>query len=256
MKKLIIISLSIFIVAAIGCKKNSFFITERTEPTGKSLTKLVLCNMTSPASTLTIFDNGVKISPALGLSTPYPFPGGGFNTGGSSNGDYLALNPGVHNFELKTLLPGLNNVLSNFASFSQTLEADKKYSIYTADSGANFVAVLALDNFTTPADSGKTAARFVNMIPNAPAVDFYQNSTLIASNVKYKEFTDFMEIPASVADTFAIRLTGDVGGPALTAKAYYRLVTNTNQRALSFVARGFISGVSPKQAAVSVVVNR
>lgn len=256
MKKLLIFSLSLFMLAMLGCKKNTFFVTERTEPVGKSLTKFVLCNMTSPASTLTIFDNGTKISPALGLSTPYPFPGGGFNTGGSSNGDYLALNPGTHNFELKTLLSGLNNVVSSYATFSQTLEANKMYSIYTADSGSNFTAVLALDNFTTPKDSGKTAARFVNMIPNAPAVDFYQNGTLVASNVKYKEFTDFMEIPASVADSFAIRLSGDVGGPALTAKAYYRLVTNTNQRALSFVARGFIGGVSPKQAAVSVVVNR
>ncbi|RZK45642.1 MAG: hypothetical protein EOO94_04030 [Pedobacter sp.] len=122
-----------------ACEKNTYNITDRQGVNGKTQVKIGLFNMTSVATNLLIYNNGERISGAI--AAPYPFPGGGFNTGGNSNGDYFALNAGVNKFEFYTTNPGTANIISKFFETTQTLDADKRYTIYTADTAANAVAV-------------------------------------------------------------------------------------------------------------------
>lgn len=248
--------LYLFAVVALlaACKKNNFKITDQQSVAGKALVKLGLFNMTIASTNLLIFDNGTRISGPV--AAPWPYPGGGFNTSGSgSYGDYFAVEPGDHKFELYTTNPGTFNVTGKFFETTQSLMADKRYTIYTADTGANKVAITTPDDAVAP-DSGYLRLRFINLIPGS-AVDFYRGTTLLKSNIQYKAYTDFFDIQSGTADSFSIRNAGAPPGPALTALAYYRLALNTSQRILSFLSRGYIGAADnlriPK---VSVSVNQ
>lgn len=244
------------ILSICACEKNSFNITERLGVDGKALVKIGLFNMTSASTNLLIFNNGERISGPV--ASPYPYPGGGFNTGGNSNGDYFAVKPGANKFELFTTNPGTANVIAKFFETSQTLEANKKYTIYTTDTATNATAIIAPDDAVAP-DSGFARIRFINLIPNSGSVDFYQGNTRLKSAVKYKDFTEFFDIPATTVDTFSIRLAGAATGPANTATAFYRLATNTNQRIYSLLCRGYlgIAGTTDlRRPLVSVSVNQ
>lgn len=239
-----------------ACKKNAYNITDRQTVDGKSLVKIGLFNMTIATTNLLIYNNGDRISGAV--ASPYPYPGGGFNTSGNSNGDYFAVNPGNNKFELFTTNPGTANIITKFFETTQNLEANKKYTIYTTDTAANVVAILAPDDAVAP-DSGFARIRFINLIPNSNSVDFYKGTTLLKAGVAYKNFTDFFDIPASTIDTFSIRAAGAVPGPAITALAYYRLANNTNKRIYSFLCRGYlgIGGTTDlRRPQVSVSVNQ
>ncbi len=236
-----------------GCEKNTFNITDRQGIEGKSMVKIGLFSMTPVAQNVLIYNNGVRISGVL--AAPYPYPGGGFNTGGNSNGDYFAATPGPNKFELYTTNPGTANIITKVFETTQTLEVNNRQTIYIADTAANMVAILAPDNALAP-DSGLARIRFINLIPNSVAVDFYKGNNLLKSNVKYKDFTDFFDVPSSLSDTFSIRLAGTAPGPANTATAWYRLATNTNRRIYSFVSRGYIGQTGLRIPAVSVSVNQ
>ncbi len=245
--------LALLIVIA-GCKKNSYKITDQQNTEGKALVKIGLFNMFTVATPMVIYNNGQKISGAI--SSAYPFPGGGYNTQGSSNGDYFALTPGANTFELYVVNNGTLNVISKFLETTQNLEPNKKYTIYTTDTAANIAVVLAPDDAAAP-DTGLARIRFINLIPNAPSVDFYKGNTLLKADIKYKSFTDFFDVPKSTVDTFSIRLAGSAPGSSLSALAYYRLSTNTNQRILSFLSRGY-AGITTgtRVPSVSVSVNQ
>lgn len=57
--------------------------------------------------------------------------------------------------------------------------------------------------------------RILHAVPNAPNVDVYANDKLIAKNLKYGDYTDYMPINE---DTYKISLyaTGDTSSPVLT----------------------------------------
>jgi hypothetical protein len=237
-----------------ACKKNTFGTTKQESTENKALVKLALFNAPTVAPTLLVYNNGERISGALPL-TPngYPFPGGGFNTAGSSNGDYLALNPGSNKFEFYTTNPGTANIITKFFETTQTFDANKKYTVYTTDTAANAVAITAPDDAAAP-DSGFSRIRFVNLIPNTAAVDFYKGNTLLKSNVKYKEFTDFFDVQYG-SDSFSVRIAGSPAGSALSSLAY-RVIVPTNKRIYSFLSRGYVGATGNRAPAVAGIVNQ
>jgi hypothetical protein len=242
----------IFFGSIIGCEKNGFKTTDQQSTDGKTLVKIGLFHMTTVATPLVIVNNGQRLSSAI--SSPFPFPGGGYNTGGSSNGDYLALTPGSNKFELYTVVPGTLNFLSKFFETTQTLEAGKKYTLYTTDTLSNAVAVLAPDISNAP-DTGFARVRFINLIPNAGSVDFYKGATMVKGNIAYKEFSDFFDIPFSTSEVYAIRSAGSpVTAPVIAT--YTLSALNTNQRILSFVSRGYVGGTALRLPNISVSVNQ
>lgn len=254
MKKYYVYLFALLLMTA-ACEKNEYQITDRQGVEGKSLVKLGMFNMTAVSTNLLIYNNGERISGAI--AAPYPYPGGGYNTGGSSNGDYFAMNPGANKFEFYTTNPGTANIITKVFETTQTFDADKRYTVYIADTAANTVAVTTPDNAVMP-DSGFTRIRFINLIPNSTGVDFYKGNVLLRNNVQYKAYTDFFDIPAVSPDTFSIRPAGSPPGFATTAIAYYRFaVTNINQRIYSFLCRGYIGATdTQRKPNVSISVNQ
>lgn len=248
-----------------ACKKNSFTVTERLDVNGKSFVKFGLFNLSSNTQVypftqnISIFANNEKISPGLGIfstTTGYGYPGGGYNIGGSVNADYLALAPGANTFDFKVLVPNLNTVYREIYNVTQNIEVDKKYTMYLSDS-TDVKSLLAPDNASFNIDSGYVSVRFVNLIPNSTSLDLYKNDSLIISNVNYNKYSDYVLIPAALADTFAIRTTGTSGGYANTATAYYRLAINTNKRIISVIAKGYLGiTAAPRTPGVSVLLNK
>ena len=238
-----------------ACKKNTYNITDRQGVEEKALVKIGLFNMTIATTNVLIYNNGVRISGAI--ASPYPYPGGGFNTSGNSNGDYFAATPGDNKFELFTTNFGTTNLISKIFETTQKLEAKKRYTIYTTDTAANAIAILTPDDAMAP-DSGFARIRFINLIPGSN-VDFYKGNTLLKAGIAYKSFTEFFDIPASTVDTFSIRTAGSAPGPANTALSFYRLANNTNQRIYSFLSRGYlgVTGATDlRRPLVSVSVNQ
>lgn len=253
MKKnnLLILAVLIFLAA---CTKNTFNTTEKTDPVGMALVKLALFNAPVVAPTYLTYDNGVRISGPLLLSpNGYPFPGGGFNTAGSSNGDYLALNAGSNKFEFFTTNAGTANIISKAFETTQTFEANKKYTVYTTDTAANAIGISAPDDTQAP-DSGFARIRFINLIPNSTGVDFYKGNTLLKADVKFKAYTDFFNV-APGSDSFSIRVAGTAPGSALSAQAY-RVIVPTNKRIYSFLCRGYAGATGNRAPAVCAIVNQ
>lgn len=253
MKKFSLLILAAVIVLA-ACKKNIFNTTQQEGVENKSLVKLALFNAPVVAPTFLVYNNGERISGPLLLSpNGYPFPGGGFNTAGNSNGDYLALNPGSNKFELWTTNPGTADIISKFFETTQTFEVNKKYTLYTTDTAANALAINVPDDAVAP-DSGLARIRFINLIPNSGTLDFYKGATLLKAGVKYKDFTEFFDVQYG-SDSFSVRTGGTLPGSALSSLAY-RVITPTNKRIYSFLARGYTGATGNRAPAVAAIVNQ
>ncbi len=249
MKNKLVYLLAIVAMILSACEKNTFRTTARSFEEGKAQIKLGLFNAPLASTAVLAYLNGEKVSSPLVL--PYPFPGGGFNTGGSSNGDYLAVDPGPNKLELFTTNVGTVNLISKFMEANLNFEANKKYTVYTTDTAENAVAVVAPDDATAP-DSGYSRIRFINLMPNVPAVDFYKGATLLKSNVKYKEFTEFFDIEFG-PDLFAVRVAGS---PASSVALASRSITPTNRRIYSFLSRGYQGATLLRAPNVSAIVNQ
>lgn len=237
-----------------ACKKNTYTETERTSPDGKALIKFGLFSMYTVSTPLTIYRNDIKLSAAI--ASPYGYPGGGFNTGGNSYADYLGIDPGSIKFDIASVYPNTNYVQRQIFDTTYSLAADKKYTILVADTLASTTSVLLEDNFPVNLDSGYAFFRITNLIPNSGSLDFYKNDSLIARNVAYKATTDLIRLPASLADSFAIRPAGSPGGPASAATVFYRLATNTNKRIYTMVSRGYLSASTPRNPTISLIINK
>lgn len=242
---------------AVACKKNTFSTTERSVVEGKTFVKFGLFSMYPTSTALTIFGNNMRITAAI--ASPYGYPGGGFNTGGSSYADYLALNPGNLQLGIKSIFPNSDYILRNLLDTSYSFELDKKYTLLVADTGIKTTSILLRDDFPT-VDSGYAYFRLVNLIPNSDSLDFYKNDSLIFPRIGYKQ-AQLIKLRASVVDTFTFRPKGAPGGPAVATGTppYYRLATNTNQRIYTLVSRGFIGNTgasNPQTPAVSVIINK
>lgn len=237
-----------------SCKKNTFNTTDRTKPDGKALIKFGLFSMYPASTSLTVYQNDVKLTASV--ASPYGYPGGGFNTGGNSYADYLAVEPGSVKFDIAVVYPNVNFIQSRVYNTTYDLGAGKKYTMLVADTAASTTSVLLEDNFPASLDSGFAYFRITNLIPNSGSLDFYRNSTLIASNIAYKATSDLIRLPASLEDSFAIRPAGSPGGPASTATVFYRLATNTNKRIYTMVSRGYLGNTTPRNPTISLIINK
>lgn len=253
MKKAIIFSCIVLatVAAMSGCKKNSFASSQREYPAGKSFLKLGLFQANTVIPNLLIYINGERVSGPI--APPYPYPGGGFNTGGLSNGDYFEVPAGSTKIELYIPNPGTAIPASKYFETTQTLEADKKTTLYMTDTNANTVVIPVIDNASQP-DTASTRIRFINLIPNSTGVDFYKGNTLLKSNVKFKDVIDFFDIPYG-SDSFHIRAAGAPAGTALSGIAY-RVIAPLKQRIYTFVSRGYIGQTGTRAPNVSAVVNQ
>lgn len=240
-----------------GCEKNKYHITDRTSSEGSAQVKLGYFSayLVQPSTILYINDNPVSST----ITAPYSFPGGGFNMGGSSNGDYFLVSPGSAKIQGFRPVPGTGNLMTKLFEFTQTFDANKSYTYFITDTSANTAGFNVEDNKVAP-DSGFVSFKFVNCMPNLPAVDLYKganntSATLFAGNVAYKSAT--APGPISVpTDSFFVRPAG--AAPTSVPIVRRAFAANmTNKRIYTMLLRGYNGQTNANLAPnLSLIVNQ
>jgi acyl carrier protein len=189
--------------------------------------------------------NGRRVTSLIQNRTP--FPGGGYNTRGDVRADYLTVDPGQ--VKVTIALPfkkdtGLDSL--ELYNTTMTIESGKKYVIHFADTAANTKSVLTEENFMKP-DSGYAAYRFINLMPNAPAVDLYYGTSatdhtadrLVAGNVGYLTTSNYFTLNRYAARTWKVRAAGAALTTATILASYTSASTLLNQRTYMIYAHGY-----------------
>lgn len=226
-------------ILAAGCKKNEFHITARTYVDNMVRLKVGIFTPSITSQGVQIKVNGQRMSGIVNY--PTPFPGGGLNTGGSNNSDYLNIPQGETNVDVSVPKAGTDVDSISVFSFSQSLQSNKRYTLFITDSVPNATGVLIDDD--TEAPDSLSRVKFLHLMPNVAAVDFYQGTTLVAANVGYKQVTEYKDVPNG-NNTYYIRPAGS--GPAGTVLAS-RAINTGNQRIYTVFSRGY-SGVTGTRA--------
>jgi len=259
MKYKLIITTTFFAAALVfwGCKKNSYFITERTSSAGSAQVKLGYFSAYTVLPNTILYINDKPVSNTL--LAPVGFPGGGFNTNGLSNGDYLWITPGSTKIQGFTPIPGTGNLMTKLFEFTQSFDADKFYTFFITDTSTNTAGFSIADTKSMP-DSGFARIKFVNCMPNLPALDLYKGATnatatLFAGNVAYKSATTNYDIPLP-SDSFFIRPAGALASTTPIARRAFAS-SLTNRRIYTMLARGYNGAVATNLLPnLSVVVNQ
>lgn len=236
--KLTIVSI-IAILLFNGCKKKEMNYSdfEYVDPS-KALIKINYNVAFASNPFVQIKINGVRVS-GLNIATRYPFPGGGFNTLGGSTGDYLPVNAG--NTEVLISIPKKGTNVDSVEIFKTTMAtaSGKNYTLHVADSLSR--KGLAVEEDTSLPDSGFVRYRFVNLMPNVPAMDLYVGSTLVASNVAFMGIGTAFTLPtsqATISTTWSIRPAG--AAATSTALATYNSASTVlSRRVYTVFATGY-----------------
>ncbi|CAN5428408.1 hypothetical protein BH09BAC6_BH09BAC6_11100 [soil metagenome] len=89
-----------------------------------------------------------------------------------------------------------------------TLKQDVAYSLFLANTTAHPDLVLLIDSVAKPS-TGNASVRFVNLSPDAPAVDFaVKGSAPLVTNKAYKGHSSFIPVPGNVNYSFEVRQKG------------------------------------------------
>jgi len=265
MKIFKIISL-IFLAAllSIGCKKESDLVTITTFPENNANLKVIYASAYTFRDSVQIKINDVRVSNTfLGNSLgnlPTPFPGGGMNTGGDSRPFYLSVKPGLT--KIFVSVPNKLTTLDSIIRFSgeANLEANRYYSAYLTDTMVTSKLVLVEDNLA-PVDTGISRFKFVNLIPNRPALDVYFGTQLVAANVAYGTASNEFTLQRGILGAFLLRPAGALP-TSVPVAAYPGTVTVPgnftvpNQRVMTVFAKGYIGGTVARVPIISLLFNR
>lgn len=180
--------------------------------------------------------NGAKVSGPISSRTP--FPGGGFNTNGDARADYLVLTPGEKTVDV--ILPKKLVVEDSVKLYTTkiTIEAGKYHTLHITDTAANTQSVLGTEDVSRP-DSGFAKLRFVNLMPNVPAVDLYYGTAVVAANIAYKSFSPYFTVAAVSTLTWAIRPAGAASTTTALATYAGTASISANRRVTTAFAIGF-----------------
>ncbi|MGB8192585.1 MAG: DUF4397 domain-containing protein [Chitinophagaceae bacterium] len=250
----IIFVLSATVIFMGGCEKNSWKTRAITYPDGKALVKIGLFTAYNVNSPIRVAINGQVMSNEL--LYPIPFPGGGLNTNGSLNSDYLMIEPGSAKVELFVMNPGTPKPVSKLTEATVSMDANKRYTLFLADTAANLAAWVVNDDTPAP-DSGFARIKFVNAMPNVPAMDLYKGATaatgtLVVGNIAYKGVSDYVNVGQGT-DSFFIRKAGDAITVAPIARRSFALA---NQRIYTLFSRGYNGTTGNRLPNLSAIVNQ
>lgn len=176
-----------------------------------------------------------------------PFPGGGYNTRGDVRADYLTIPTGA--VEVKVALPfKKDNGLDSLILYKTTIniEQKKRYVVHLTDTASLIKSVLTEENFLKP-DSGYATYRFINLMPNVPAIDLYYGTSatvhtadrLVAANIKYLAISDYFTLNRYAARTWKIRPAGAELTTATVLASYTNVGSLLNQRTYTAYAHGY-----------------
>jgi len=239
------------LVVVLACKKNVLTVSPYEYTDGQALFKINYSCPYAKNPAVQVKINGVKVSNGITYSTP--FPGGGLNTGGSNNADYMAVPAGSNevSFSISKVGSGEDSIL--LYKTSVEVIANAYQTLHVTDTLANTTSVLTPDA-SIKADSGISKYRFVNLIPGS-SLDLYAGTVKVASNIAYKAVTDTFSVAAGSNPVWSLRVAG---GATTLGTTYQNTGTTTNQRVFTIYSRGYIGPAtsdirSPK---ISFVYNK
>ena len=217
-------------------------------------------------ATILIKLNGQVVSNALQTRTP--FPGGGYNTRGSNFALYLSLPQGSNT--VAVVLPKVGTSVDSLVLYSTsvTIPDSGPYTLHITDtlvsSTVNNTKSVLVKNQINDVDTGFCRFRFVNLIPNASAVDLYLNGVLIKSNVAYLATTDTFSVRTGVnapgfvstgTTTWAVRPAG--AAASTTALASY---ANSNglqsQVVMTIFSMGYSGSTGTRLPFISLTLDK
>ncbi|MCX6205518.1 MAG: hypothetical protein NTZ19_04610 [Bacteroidetes bacterium] len=163
------------------------------------------------------------------LTTRNPFPGGGYNTGGSNFALYLSVKQGDNN--VSVVIPKFGTAIDSVVLYKTKINIpdNRNYTLHIADTmidaSTNNTKSLLVKNLINDMDTGWCRFKFVNMIPNLPAVDLYLNGVLIKSAIPFMNATDSFSVRTGVyqpgytgaTTTWAVRPAGALATSTATA---------------------------------------
>jgi hypothetical protein len=264
MKKIFfgIIAFTSIVIAITGCEKNKFNLKDNTFITGQASLKINYFSSYQANPQYQIKIDGIRVSNVLTFATP--FPGGGLNTGGGAYADYLSVAPGDRKVSITRPFMGTNNDSVELASTTVNLAAGKTYSLYFADTAANTTTILTEDDLT-PADSGYTKYRFINLMPDMPTADLYfgtgstsTTSVKIAGPIAYKAMSNYFIVPINTGTVWSIRPGGALN-TTVADTSYASASSVVNQRVFTIAARGYRNvrtAADVRKRMVSFIYNR
>ncbi len=217
MIKYIMPLVAIFVFAS--CKKNTGVTNQPYDtygtPADKGQLKINLAFAYAiDYANLRIKLNGAYVSNLLQSRTP--FPGGGYNTRGSNFALYMSVPLGSNAVSIVMPKFGTNTDSVVLFSTNVNITDNTPQTLHIADTAANMKSVLVKNNIVGIAD-GICRFNFINLMPNAGAVDLYLNGILMKSNIAYLASSGAMDIPVGInapgfvsgtTTTWAVRRTG------------------------------------------------
>jgi hypothetical protein len=222
------------LVIIMACKKNQLTVSPYDYADGKALFKINYACASSKNPGVRLRINDVIVSNNITYATP--FPGGGLNTGGSNNADYLQAEPGTNNIKLSILKAGTD--IDSIVMYETTVDLQQEtyQTLHVADTGAAIQSVFLTDPGGME-DSGFVQYRFINLIPNSTGLDLYFGTQKMASNVAYKQVTESFRLAAGVTGAWSLRTAG---GTVTLPNRYTNTGTTSNQRVFTVYARGYL----------------
>jgi hypothetical protein len=259
MKHNTILSVTFFGAALMlmSCKKNTYNLTERTTNEGAAQVKLGYFSPYTVLPNTILYVNDKPVSNTL--TAPVSFPGGGFNMGGLSNGDYLLVTAGSAKIQGFTPIPGTGNIGTRLFEFTETFNANTNYTFFITDTASNTKGFSIEDSKVAP-DSGFARIKFVNAMP-AVALDLYKGTTnatatLFQANIAFKAVSANFDLPVPVSDSFFIRPAGALATTAPIARRAWA-ANLTNKRIYTMLARGYNGATATNLAPqLSIIVNQ
>lgn len=122
------------------------------------------------------------------------------NYGGSMG--YFRFYTGERTFSVK------NSSGTTLSTTSLALADQDYFALFAVNTYDNIELVAYRDSLVSPAQ-GNARVRFINLSPNAPALDVATTTSTLATGLDFKEASDFIDVPAGSYDlTFKNTATG------------------------------------------------
>lgn len=157
---------------------------------------------------------------------------------------YLRFYTGNREIEFNSF--NASNVL---ADTTYNFQASEAYSVFVINDVADLSTLIVEDNADTPA-TGKALVRFIQLSPDAPAVDFSvgEDNTPLFTNQQFKQATDFTEV---TADTYSLAVKAAGGSDALVSVPEAELKSGG---IYTVIVRGFTNPPSGNSNGLSIQI--
>jgi hypothetical protein len=201
------------------------------------------------------------------LTTRNPFPGGGYNTGGSNFALYLAVKQGDN--KVSVVIPKFGTSVDSVVLYTTKINIpdNNPYTLHIADtmvnSSQNNTQSILVKNIINDMDTGWCRFKFVNMIPNLPSVDLYLNGVKIKSAIPFMTATDTFSVRTGVyqpgytgaTTSWTVRPAGALATSAATA-TYANALGLQSQKVMTIFTMGYAGMTGTRLPFVSFTLDK